>query len=57
MQVTVSVAITQFEISAAHMQVTVSCSRYVGDNFYCSYADGSLCCSYAGGIFYSALCL
>ena len=28
----------------------------MGHNFYCNSADGSLCCNYAGGIFYGALC-
>ena len=50
MQVTVSDAIMQLEVSAALTRVTD-----VGDNFYCNYAGGSLCCNYAGGIFCSVL--
>ena len=64
MQVTVSVAIMQLEVSAAFMQVTVSAANMwviifiviMDDNFYGNYADKSLCCNYAGGIFCSALC-
>ena len=43
MLVNLSVAIMQLEVSAAHMQGNSFCNKYVDDNFYCSYADGSLC--------------
>ena len=64
MLVDLSVAIMQLEVSAAHMQVTVSAANMwviifiviMDDNFYGNYADKSLCCNYAGGIFCSALC-
>ena len=42
MQIGVTVAILQVVLSAVH----------VGGNFYCSYADRSHCCNYAGGAFY-----
>ena len=46
----------QLEVSAAHMQARVSAANIwvVIFNVY-KYAYGSLCCSYAGGIFCSAL--
>ena len=43
MQLTVSVDIMQLQVSAAHIQMTISATNmYVGDNFYCNYADGGL---------------
>ena len=42
MQVNISVAVMQLEVSAAFRQVKVSTTKYVGDNFYCNYARGSL---------------
>ena len=51
MQVILSVTVMLVDLSLAIKQVTVSvanivssfCSEYMGDNFYCNYAGGSLC--------------
>ena len=45
MQVVVSVTVMLVDHSvAALMQKAVSAAENMGDNFYCNYAVGSLCC-------------
>ena len=46
-QVTVSVTMMQFKVSATHVDKRF-CGKYVDDNF----ADWSYCCNYAGELFF-----